>query len=228
MAEPLPKAAYVGVGRSNGKTDVLDALKYAMEPLSKLSVRPYITNVKFNPPATIVFWSDKTKTVVKAQDDEPFDPEKGLAMAMVKKYLGNKGSYFNVISKWTKEYSESLEAVKIGEECAKGFAHSSPLADVAETIRRAFANQFREETFVPQPMVIESGADLINTVNDLNDIIVRNGYATVQDYYDLVGYYSVEDCSKYGWKKDPTFTVTIDKYGYCLKLSEAKLLEGVD
>lgn len=58
-----------------------------------------IKDVIFNDPATIVFWSDGTKTVVKAVN-EPFDKEKGLAMAIAKKYFGNKGSYYNNIKKW--------------------------------------------------------------------------------------------------------------------------------
>lgn len=59
-----------------------------------------IKRVIFNAPATIVFWSDGDKTVVKAVN-EPFDPEKGLAMAITKKLLGNnKGSYFNELKKW--------------------------------------------------------------------------------------------------------------------------------
>lgn len=66
---------------------------------------PEILDVIFNEPATIVFWADGTKTVVKAIYDE-FDPEKGLAMAIAKKALGNKGSYYNVIAKWTDEYLE--------------------------------------------------------------------------------------------------------------------------
>ena len=41
-----------------------------------------IKNVIFNDPATIVFWEDGTKTVVKCQDGDEFDPEKGLAMAI--------------------------------------------------------------------------------------------------------------------------------------------------
>lgn len=45
--------------------------------------------VIFNDPATIVFWNDGTKTVVKCQD-EPFDSEKGLAMAITKKTMGKK------------------------------------------------------------------------------------------------------------------------------------------
>ena len=60
-----------------------------------------IKNVIFNDPATIVFWSDGTKTVVKAENEE-FDPEKGLAMVIAKKFLGNKGSYYNEFKKWIK------------------------------------------------------------------------------------------------------------------------------
>nr|DAG36265.1 MAG TPA: hypothetical protein [Caudoviricetes sp.] len=37
---------------------------------------------------------------------DEFDPEKGLAMAIAKKALGNKGNYFNVIKRWTDEYLE--------------------------------------------------------------------------------------------------------------------------
>ena len=107
---------------------------------------PGIKKVIFNNPATIVFWRDGTKTVVKtraiktveiasevyfrltASDiakfirlksgqrykatykgetnsflidiyDE-FDPEKGLAMAIAKKALGNNYNYYNKFKKW--------------------------------------------------------------------------------------------------------------------------------
>lgn len=62
---------------------------------------PKIKNVIFNDPATIVFWGDGTKTVVKCENEE-FDKEKGLAMAFMKKMLGNKGRYFNEVKKWTR------------------------------------------------------------------------------------------------------------------------------
>lgn len=48
-----------------------------------------IKRVIFNNPATIVFWKDGTKTVVKAHN-ELFDREKGLAMAVCKKLYGDK------------------------------------------------------------------------------------------------------------------------------------------
>lgn len=67
---------------------------------------PSIANVIFNPPATIVFWSDKTKTVVKCDyEQEPYDPEKGLAMAISKKMLGdNKYEYYNTFLHWLKKW----------------------------------------------------------------------------------------------------------------------------
>lgn len=66
-----------------------------------------IKNVIFNDPATIVFWNDGTKTVVKASNEE-FDPEKGLAMAIAKKALGNEGNYFNEFKKWLPEESKDI------------------------------------------------------------------------------------------------------------------------
>ena len=65
-----------------------------------------IKDVIFNDPATIVMWSDGTKTVVKCEN-EAYDPEKGLAMAIAKKALGNKGNYFNVFKKWLPEDYET-------------------------------------------------------------------------------------------------------------------------
>ena len=46
-----------------------------------------IKKVIFNDPATIVFWKDGTKTIVKRQEGAEFDPEKGLAMAICRHYL---------------------------------------------------------------------------------------------------------------------------------------------
>lgn len=41
-----------------------------------------IKDVIFAPPATIIYWSDGSKTVVKCSEKDVFDPEKGLAMAI--------------------------------------------------------------------------------------------------------------------------------------------------
>ena len=59
-----------------------------------------IKKVIFNDPATIVMWDDGTKTVVKCQPGDTYDAEKGLAMCIAKKYLGNKGNFNEVFKKW--------------------------------------------------------------------------------------------------------------------------------
>lgn len=62
-----------------------------------------IKNVIFAPPATIVYWSDGSKTVVKCSEKDVFDPEKGLAMAIAKHCGGNKGSYYKEIQNWVEK-----------------------------------------------------------------------------------------------------------------------------
>ena len=90
---------------------------------------PEIKNVIFNPPATIVLWNDGTKTVVKCQNHEEFDPEKGLAMAFFKKMHGNKGHYFDEIKKWTEGYINSN-----GVEVVISFNNWSEAADILDKI----------------------------------------------------------------------------------------------
>ena len=68
-----------------------------------------VKDVIFNDPATIVFWEDGTKTVVKAVNED-FDPEKGLAMAFTKKALGNQGNYFKQLKKWIPTKEEENDA----------------------------------------------------------------------------------------------------------------------
>lgn len=62
-----------------------------------------IKNVIFAPPATIVYWSDGSKTVVKCSEKDVFDPEKGLGMAIAKRCGGNKGSYYKEIQNWVEK-----------------------------------------------------------------------------------------------------------------------------
>ena len=66
-----------------------------------------IKNVIFNDPATIVFWNDGTKTVVKCGKDDTFDPEKGLAMAISKYFFDNAGYFNDVFKKWIPKKGES-------------------------------------------------------------------------------------------------------------------------
>lgn len=76
-----------------------------------------IKKVYFNDPATVVLWEDGTKTIVKAGKGDIYDPEKGLAMAIAKKALGNQGNYYEVFKKWLPkeeydDYEDQIEQMK--------------------------------------------------------------------------------------------------------------------
>lgn len=68
-----------------------------------------ITKVIFNDPATIVFWRDGSKTIVKCNPEDKFDAEKGLAMACMKKMFGNNGFYNDIFRKWLPEEEKENE-----------------------------------------------------------------------------------------------------------------------
>ena len=154
---PNCRCVYVTTARQNGKSR-LDAKK-AVEAYLENDVRVtntvfelaqwakknsyigvdkslQIENVIFNDPATIVFWKDGTKTVVKATNED-FDPEKGLAMAISKKAFGNKHDYYNVFKKWLKKCKKSQDvaealadvSLNAGTVAARASAAMKKLAD---------------------------------------------------------------------------------------------------
>ena len=91
-----------------------------MNPTYKYSMNAYdlpqIDQVIFNTPATIVYWKDGTKTVVQARG-EMFDPEKGLAMAISKKAMGNTRDYYIPFKKWLKKFKKKEEKKEKMPDC---------------------------------------------------------------------------------------------------------------
>lgn len=93
---------------------VLDSMRYmhwvdrVMEEATKKKEKTNVTaasikNVIFNPPATIVFWTDGSKTVVKCNAKDEFDPEKGMAMAIAKRCANNSDDFYKEIKKWVEK-----------------------------------------------------------------------------------------------------------------------------
>lgn len=100
----------------------IEALKKAMNQVygtaaTSRTYAPYgshhmtIDRVIFNDPATIVFWADGTKTVVKCQEGDVYSKETGLALCIAKKALGNKGNFNNVFHEWIPEEEEPKESM---------------------------------------------------------------------------------------------------------------------
>ena len=97
-------------------------LEILMPPVSTVPMRP--SRVIFNDPATIAFWPDGTKTVVKCGEDDAYDKEKGLALCYMKKVFRNKGNYNEVLKKWCVEDNNKEDKprwIKTGDflKCSK-------------------------------------------------------------------------------------------------------------
>lgn len=72
---------------------------------NKMTPRVAIMNIEkvvFNGPATIIFWKDKTKTVVKCMEGDTYDPEKAVLLACLEHSMGGKGP----AKKWLKKMTE--------------------------------------------------------------------------------------------------------------------------
>lgn len=117
-----------------GNGDRKSVLKYMEEDIKNLEealnrMKFKINNVIFNDPATIVFWADGTKTVVKCGKDDVYDPEKGLAMAIVKKLYGNVGHYYEEIKKWLPDEKPSNDRLSV-EEYAERYVTNNKKKDL--------------------------------------------------------------------------------------------------
>lgn len=109
------------------KTCLLDSSLYSYFKPNTTKL-PEIKDVIFNEPATIIIWKDGTKTVVKCQEGEGYDPEKGMAMAISKKALGNKGNYCEVFKKWLPEEEEVNDDRVSSNDLRKAIDHFAEVA----------------------------------------------------------------------------------------------------
>lgn len=205
---------YDPIFRRNGKTEY----QYPY-------YRPEIKNVIFNDPATIVFWTDGTKTVVKCQEGDIFDPEKGLTMAIAKKVYGSKGYYCNVIKKWCEPYREKHGYSGYSDAVTK--AVYDKLSTICDAFTEKYGHKESDKTDRKYELVYETRADAEKVLNGISEIIDEYGFVTVADLYDISGlpgaYYTD---SKIGWKgsiKESTIKKVRD--GYVIDLPKPEVLE---
>lgn len=121
-----------------------------------------IKDVIHNPPATIVFWGDGSKTVVKCQDGEEYDPEKGLTMAFFKRMHDNKGHYFEEIKKWNNKYAMSQ---------FKDEVHTMKDERVANSVERGISKESSNNVCVEF-----SGRDFLDILKQISE-----GYKLIAD-----------------------------------------------
>ncbi len=67
-----------------------------------------VKKILYNGPATIVYWADGEKTVVKCMDADTFDPMAGFCAALAKRVYGSTGAVKQIIKASRYEESKAL------------------------------------------------------------------------------------------------------------------------
>ena len=76
-----------------------------------------VKDILVNGPATIVFWADGTKTVVKYDSEDLYDSEKAVAMCFMKKALGSRSMHklFDLAKDRKTEYYNQFTRLNLKE-----------------------------------------------------------------------------------------------------------------
>lgn len=108
-----------------------------------------IQRVLFNDPATIVFWKDGTKTVVKCQEGDLYSEEVGLALCFAKKALGNQSNFNNVFKKWIpEETTNTIDDSELRKSLANVASSSSIAAGVMAKFHEAMEQKRKADEWL--------------------------------------------------------------------------------
>lgn len=110
-----------------------------------------IDHVIFNGPAVIVFWKNKTKTIVKCADDDNYSAMAGFALCLLKGMLGNQG-YHELCEHWLDDVYAADVAIRnarnsvVDDEVTKPvFETKSRLDTLEEKIDKLNAELYQSE-----------------------------------------------------------------------------------
>lgn len=148
--------------------------------------------VIFNDPATIVYWEDGSKTVVKCGNGDIYDREKGFAMCVLKRLYGDK---FHAMLKKHVPQEEN---------------GSMPSADKSSNVKKIKRVDFE--------LIFDNYEDAKNVRFALVDIIKTYGFIRVSDLYDLINISCTYSDTKRGWYNLDRATITPTRDGYVLSL----------
>ena len=137
---------------------------YSLESLkTKLNIDfgyygiPKPVKVLFNSPATIVFWADGTKTVVKCMEYDLYDKEKGFILCVLKKAFGDKS--YKKIFKLFKEF-DSVPDLGIKEDLLSRIALGSK-----------FLSKIKEGQKWNEDIPKENSYHVFGCIFDIGDIV---------------------------------------------------------
>lgn len=96
--------------KDNGlSTSILDRIEFDWS-FGRNNIK--VQKVIYNDPATIVYFTDGSRTVVKRYKDDPFDEQTGLLMCIAKRFLGD--DFHKVLKENVNGYKKKKVKIKIG------------------------------------------------------------------------------------------------------------------
>lgn len=108
---------------------------------------PTIEKIHISGPCTVIIWSDKTKTLVRLQEGEPYDAEKAVYAAIAKKFIGtnkSKSNWLDIIRK--KMPDEQHNNAFYGVEKSDVESVTQLLKDNIEEVKKKFEEDTDDKT----------------------------------------------------------------------------------
>lgn len=157
--------------------------------------------VIFNDPATIVYWEDGMKTVVKCGPGDTYDCEKGFAMCVLKRLYG-RNEFHAMLKKYVpQEQSDSTPSM---DELSN-----------TKKIKPFSAKKIKPFDF---ELIFDNHDDAERVLWELVELIKVFGFAYVSDLYDLVNVANTYENTKYGWYDLTKASIKAIRDGYTLYL----------
>lgn len=136
--DTAPQVNYMSIAQEASRNALLEeAMSYIRNAKSPISVgdeKPTIEKIHFSGDVTVVIWSDKTKTLVRRQNDEFDDREKAVLACIAKKFLGTNKSKSNWLDKIKPAYEKAEEERKREFEISPTATMSEIFKDFVESV----------------------------------------------------------------------------------------------
>ena len=110
--DTAPQVNYMSIAQEASRNALLEEAKAMSDIIAKFPIsvgdeKPTIKKIHFSGDVTVVVWSDKTKTLVRRQNDEFDDREKAVLACIAKKFLGTNKSKSNWLDKIKPAYEKA-------------------------------------------------------------------------------------------------------------------------
>lgn len=112
--DTVPQVNAMLIAQEASRNALLEEAKAMSDIIAKFPIsvgdeKPTIEKIHFSGDVTVVIWSDKTKTLVRRQNDEFDDREKAVLACIAKKFLGTNKSKSNWLDKIKPAYEKAEE-----------------------------------------------------------------------------------------------------------------------